>query len=657
MKVRRQYQSDALEAVKYFWERNTSGIIHLFTGAGKTFLAGELLKEVIDLKTQRAVFIAPALHLVHQTYIEFLAEYSYLSGDIEVGKVNKKLFPKSGIMQANHNDYDARLIIACMATLLDQKPSDFERIMPSDVISDDSGAIYLAPSSNRSVLVSERFDAVLRNGGMPDLFIYDECHHSVSDGGLVFFSRIWEICDILGIKRSKLIGMTATPFRDDSIGLNNLYETMIFSRTFLWGQQHGYLTPLQKPIRVYSETNKGKVSSIELGDMNERIFEAYEEHAKGKPFFAIPPSVEASKSLAEYFTRNGVPTAHLDGKESIDPKKNTSSPEDRHRLFEEGKNGKITGFASWGVLVEGVDCPWISTLLWARPTENSLVLTQAIGRILRLFQGNDAWEAKKFCLLIDFTGKPLVVTPTGTLLGIQRQPFDLEDIEEKQEQDADELLLSAGIDLRDLSKQGQIIGRDNVYVVSQLISQQIGDFFHDEISNIMSLAVSPNDTLVILPPAWTAYNRVKDFTSKVPQNEKNLDLLVKLAQAEELFSTFTLWHIHSNGFKTTIKNNTWVSTEEGLDQLISDAVSYAYDEIEGAANVFIKKRAKWKSQPMTQKQSGLLKSLCRRYNYPFDEHMTSGDAAKLITYLKVKPLVVNSVQNLLQDIDKRIKNV
>lgn len=64
---------------------------------------------------------------------------------------------------------------------------------------------------------------------------------------------------------------------------------------------------------------------------------------------------------------------------------------DRERILDDFKNGKIKVLSNVGTLICGFDYPSLDTIVIARPTMSLRFYYQAIGRIIRPFQGKQGW--------------------------------------------------------------------------------------------------------------------------------------------------------------------------------------------------------------------------------------------------------------------------
>ena len=76
-----------------------------------------------------------------------------------------------------------------------------------------------------------------------------------------------------------------------------------------------------------------------------------------------------------------------------------SSSEDRRAAPERLSRGEINAIVTCDLYNEGVDLPFVNTLLLLRPTQSPVLFQQQIGRGLRLHPG------KESCLILDFVGR------------------------------------------------------------------------------------------------------------------------------------------------------------------------------------------------------------------------------------------------------------
>ena len=121
----------------------------------------------------------------------------------------------------------------------------------------------------------------------------------------------------------------------------------------------------------------------------EKTYNTYMKHCKGKKFIAFARSVAHSQMICKYFNEHGVSTLHIDA----------HTPDLlRQRIFDDFRNGKITGICSVGVLCEGFDEPSAEVCIMARPTLSRSLYFQQVGRVLRIAPNKDS------AYLIDVAG-------------------------------------------------------------------------------------------------------------------------------------------------------------------------------------------------------------------------------------------------------------
>ena len=238
-----------------------------------------------------------------------------------------------------------------------------------------------------------------------DVLVTDEAHHAIAET----YRKIYAY-----FKPRLHIGFTATPNRNDGVGLKAIYQDIIFERNLKWGIENGYLSHLkclrvdlgidlqQVAMRLGDYANDSLDRAINIEGANKAIAEAYERYAK-PPCLIFCASVAHAQALAEL-----IPGAVA-----------VRGGEDRSDIINAFSAGKIPCMTNCMVFTEGTDLPNIQTVIMARPTKNISLYTQAVGRATRLYPGKD------YALVIDCVGAgdkaDLCTAPS--LLGL-----DIEDI-------------------------------------------------------------------------------------------------------------------------------------------------------------------------------------------------------------------------------------
>lgn len=206
-----------------------------------------------------------------------------------------------------------------------------------------------------------------------------------------------------------VIGLTATP-----LGANNkpmpddFYSDVVVGATTsdLIGQ--GFIVPVRcwAPYTPLLKRKKGERAFTATGDYRDDFLEKRMNKPKligdivkhwvklgeGRPTVATAVSVAHSQAIVGEFIKKGIRFGHVDG---------TTEPELRQELFGRFKDGKLQGLSSCGVLHTGVDFPWASCGILARPTKSLRLYLQIVGRIMRSYPGKKDCIARGSKILTD----------------------------------------------------------------------------------------------------------------------------------------------------------------------------------------------------------------------------------------------------------------
>lgn len=207
-----------------------------------------------------------------------------------------------------------------------------------------------------------------------DVLVLDEAHHYVA-ADWARLAKAYPNADVLGL--------TATPERQDGKPLGDLFESLIVAASYSELLTDGHLVP----CRVYQPPEK-------LRDgLAQDPLEAWKRYADGSRTFLFCSSVERAYELAEQFRQAGI-TA-----ETIEAKTNTR---DRDQILQRFASGETTVLTNVYALTEGVDVPAARCVLLARECRHVGMFLQIAGRVLRPHNG------KSDAILIDLTGATLV---------------------------------------------------------------------------------------------------------------------------------------------------------------------------------------------------------------------------------------------------------
>ena len=320
------------------------------------------------------------------------------------------------------------LILAHREELLTQAKDRLLMIDPSLRIGIEQGDNIIANDLHLDVLIASvqtlgrKGSARIKKFNPEDygLIIIDECHHATA----TTYKNILEHFDLIkGAQKTAhariLLGVTATPNRSDHVGLDEVFDELVYSYTLKQGIDNGYLSN----IKAYTVTTATDISKVKthMGDFaekelaetinnderNELIVSTYIEKFKDSKALLFASSVAHTEDITEMFKSAGVKAEYILG---------STKKEDRSRILAEFKTGKIKVLCNCAVLTEGFDEPSIATILMARPTKSSVAYSQMVGRGTRLDEGKDGLNLVDF---VDNVGKNSIIT-LPSLFGIPK---------------------------------------------------------------------------------------------------------------------------------------------------------------------------------------------------------------------------------------------
>lgn len=242
------------------------------------------------------------------------------------------------------------------------------------------------------------------------LVIIDEAHHATAKSYRAILDHF---------ETAKVLGVTATPDRADGTGLGKVFDSVAYRMEIGDGMRGGFLAP----IVLRSVTVEGlDLSTIRVraGDFDRAALEAElrredNMHAVAgslaaligdRQTLAFTAGVQQAHDLAACVRARRIRAAAVDG----------STPRDeRERIRDAYRAGEIQVVANAMIWTEGFDAPETSCVALIRPTRSRSLISQMIGRGLRLAPG------KTDCLVLDFVperaGKFRLASPADALAG------------------------------------------------------------------------------------------------------------------------------------------------------------------------------------------------------------------------------------------------
>jgi ATP-dependent helicase IRC3 len=259
------------------------------------------------------------------------------------------------------------------------------------------------------------------------LVVYDECHHAPAEDNL-------RVLRSLGVFdegwTGTLLGFTATTVRADGLGLDEVFERIVYRKSLTEMVREGYLAPLRgcasprrRISRLCAPVGRLRGRGARRGGRHRRAQRARgAQHpgARARPAHrGLLRDRGHAMNLARALNAVGVPTGIVHGAMKADRRAETL------RDFREGRLATVTNV---GVLTEGFDDPGVSCVAMARPTRSEGLYAQCVGRGTRLAPG------KSDCLVLDFVDlseRSLATLPTlvGLPPGIDLEGATLDEAE------------------------------------------------------------------------------------------------------------------------------------------------------------------------------------------------------------------------------------
>lgn len=204
-----------------------------------------------------------------------------------------------------------------------------------------------------------------------DLVIWDEAHHTAAESYRAIAAQYPDAYHL---------GLTATPQRADGVGLRDAFDEIVVGAT------------------VRELTDAGLLAECDVLRPDGRLqglaaepWQAWVDHAGGRPTVAFCRTVKESKALALTLQSRGVRAVHLDG---------TTPRALRDTMLSDFAAGRVDVLCNVFVLTEGWDSPRAKVCLLARGCGSEGAYLQMVGRVLRVDPADPAARA----LVIDLAG-------------------------------------------------------------------------------------------------------------------------------------------------------------------------------------------------------------------------------------------------------------
>lgn len=308
------------------------------------------------------------------------------------------------IRQACTQYHDTQiLVVTHVKELVEQDANAIKRVWPHAPVGIYSAGLnkrQLKPvtvASIQSIYNKPQFH------GRFDLIIVDEAHlipHK-NDG---MYRKLLDAC-LAANPYTKLIGLTATPYRLDSGVLHEgdgaLFDGISYEANVADLIEQGFLCRLTSKHGDDVDLGGIKMTAGEynLGQLGERMsaMKLIEHHAdlivercaNRNSWLIFAVTVEHASQISAALKRRGIAASYVSGED------HTAWRDEKINAF---KSGELRALVNCSILTTGFDHPPLDALVMLRPTMSAALYVQMVGRGLRLH------ESKTDCLVLDFGG-------------------------------------------------------------------------------------------------------------------------------------------------------------------------------------------------------------------------------------------------------------
>ncbi|SKA20001.1 DEAD/DEAH box helicase [Consotaella salsifontis] len=376
----RDYQRDAIDALYDYWGREGgSPLIVVPTGGGKSLILATICQELIrDYPDMRIMIVTHVKELIESNYRELVGIWPLAPAGIYSAGLGRR-------------DAHAQILFAGVQTI-----------------------------SRKAT-----------NLGHFDLVMVDEAHLLPRNAETQYGQLLAGLRSIN--QDLRLVGMTATPFRLGegllTEGDGAIFDAIAYEKPIGEMIEEKWLSrPISKGMATrYDLTGVGKLG----GDYKQNALQAAvdkfevtraaidEVCAYGhdrKTWLLFCSGLEHAYHVRDEIRSRGISCETVAGETPSD---------ERRRILEEFKAGRIRAVTNNAVMTTGTNIPGIDLLAMMRPTLSASLYVQMIGRGLRLAPG------KENCLVLDFAGNvskhgPIdAVTPSAPRSGTGEAPVRL----------------------------------------------------------------------------------------------------------------------------------------------------------------------------------------------------------------------------------------
>ncbi|KAF7558743.1 hypothetical protein G7046_g5420 [Stylonectria norvegica] len=524
-------------------------------------------------------------------------------------------------------DADRTLILAHRRELVEQAATHCQRAYPDKRIEIEMGTVQasgtadITVASVQSIISKDRLDKF--DPSRFKLILVDEAHHIVAPGYLKTLKHFG-----LDEKRENspnLVGVSATFSRFDGVKLGAAIDEIVYHKDYVDLISKKWLSDVIFTT-VESKANLAQVKSSSFGDFqsgelskamntdvtNEVVIRSWMAKAPGrKSTLVFCVDLAHVAQMTQTFRDYGFDARFVTG---------DTHKIERGQTLDAFKNGEFPVLVNCGVFTEGTDIPNIDCIVLARPTKSQNLLTQMIGRGMRLHPG------KKNCHIIDLVSSLDVgIVATPTLFGLdpkelveEATPEDMRKLKATREKELGQNQEFSGQAIIDSRTTGSTSVTFTDYSsVLDLIADTSGEKHIRDISKFSWVQVG-QEKFVLSGGPGGSYVRIERISGAIKSSAP-------------IFRAFEVRALPAGLSKSPyaapreiLTAATFADAVHGADKFAGGSFPYA----------FIHRYQKWRSYPPTQGQLDYINKLRGKSQPLTADDLTKGKATDMITKLK-----------------------
>ena len=181
---------------------------------------------------------------------------------------------------------------------------------------------------------------------------------------------------------SRVIGLTATPYRLDGKGLGNTYTRIVEAASVSELITDGYLIEpevwvVDTPSGIKTTAGEyNQASAASVMNTPEKRADIVAEFVKrgGERALCFATTIEHSREICQALVDAGIGAEHVDG---------GTPGDEREAVLNRLRSGETRVVCNCMLFTEGFDLPELDTLIIARPTQSLNLHMQMLGRVMR----------------------------------------------------------------------------------------------------------------------------------------------------------------------------------------------------------------------------------------------------------------------------------